>query len=135
MTVQDAQTQAESALREGAIDVSARYWYLAGCVLFNTCNYKEAVNAFHKANTLFLSISDKVGLTLCHNLIGVCYYRLHMYKMSLVHHRKQHALQTTCTALSSVAEINMALCYLALNDLVNAAALLQDAMQHTQCDL
>ncbi|KAK7202021.1 Anaphase-promoting complex subunit 5/Tetratricopeptide repeat [Novymonas esmeraldas] len=122
----DAEARAQSALRAGKKSKAAQLFCVSGCFNYNYGNMEWAVSCFKKALGIAEEIDDARCLAFCHNILGVCFYRLGEYKMSLVHHKKQEALGGSYAR--AVAEMNMGVGYAALGELEFAQQAFEDAL-------
>ncbi|KAG5469454.1 hypothetical protein LSCM1_02675 [Leishmania martiniquensis] len=122
----DAEARAHSSLRSGKKSNAAHLFSVSGCFSYNYGNMEWAVKSFKKALTIAEELEDAQCLAFCHNILGVCFYHLAEYKMSLLHHKKQEALGGSYAR--AVAEINMGVSYAALGELEFAQQAFKDAL-------
>ncbi|CAJ1011753.1 putative Anaphase-promoting complex subunit 5/Tetratricopeptide repeat [Leishmania naiffi] len=122
----DAEALAHSSLRAGKKSKAAQLFCVSGCFAYNYGNMELAVRCFRKALDVAEELEDARCLAFCHNILGVCFYRLGEYKMSLVHHKKQEALGGSYAR--AVAEMNMGVSYAALGELEFAQQAFEDAL-------
>ncbi|KEG11955.1 TPR Domain containing protein [Trypanosoma grayi] len=124
--MRDAMSRAKSAMRAGNTVEAAHLLCTVAALHYNSGNVELARSFYAKALAAFESIGDVRGLAFCHNILGVCYYRLREFKMSLLHHKRQEALGGCYSR--AVAEINMGVSYAALGELNFAEPALEDAL-------
>lgn len=122
----DAEARAQSSLRARNKQKAAQLYCVAGCLYYNYGNLERAVDCFGKALAIAEEVQDARCLAFCHNILGVCYYRLGEYKVSLIHHKKQEALGGCYSR--AVAETNMGVSYVALGELEFAQQAYEDAL-------
>lgn len=122
----DAEARSQSALRSGDKAKAAKLLCLLGCLHYNYGNVELSIRSFTKALHTFEQVQNDRGIAFCHNLIGVCHFRLCEYKMALVHHKKQEALGGHYA--KAVAQINMGVSYAALGELEFAEQAFTDAL-------
>ncbi|CAG9580754.1 conserved hypothetical protein [Leishmania major strain Friedlin] len=122
----DAEARAHSSLRAGNKSKAAHLFCVSGCFHYNYGNMEWAVSCFKKALSIAEELEDARCLAFCHNILGVCFYRLGEYKMSLVHHKKQEALGGSYAR--AVAQTNMGVSYAALSELEFAQQAFEDAL-------
>ncbi|KAG5495145.1 hypothetical protein JKF63_02199 [Porcisia hertigi] len=126
----DAEARAQSSLRSGKKSKAAQLFCVSGCFNYNYGNTELAVRCFKKALSIAEELEDARCLGFCHNILGVCFYRLGEYKMSLVHHKKQEALGGCYSR--AVAETNMGVSYTALGELEFAQQAFEDALMNAR---
>ncbi|KAG5494366.1 hypothetical protein GH5_02381 [Leishmania sp. Ghana 2012 LV757] len=122
----DAEARAHSSLRAGKKSNAGHLFCVSGCFHYNYGNMEWAVKSFKKALAIAEELEDARCLAFCHNILGVCFYHLGEYKMSLVHHKKQEALGGSYAR--AVAEMNMGVSYAALGELEFAQQAFEDAL-------
>lgn len=122
----DAEARAQASMRSGEKDAAAKLFCLVGCLHYNYGNVELSIKAFTKALHTFELIQNVRGIAYCHNIIGVCHFRLCEYKMALVHHKKQEALGGDYA--KAVAQINMGVSYAAIGELEFAEQAFHDSL-------
>ncbi|KAH9578342.1 Tetratricopeptide repeat [Trypanosoma melophagium] len=126
----DATARAQSAIRAGNTMEGGYLLCTVASLHYNSGNMELARTYFAKALSAFESIGDVRGIAFCHNILGVCYYRLREFKMALLHHKRQEALGG-CYA-RAVAQINMGVSYAALGELDFAESAFEDALANAR---
>lgn len=124
--LKDAEARAAAAIRSGEKGKAAKLFCLVGCLYYNYGNVELSIRGYTKALHLFEEVQNDRGIAYCHNLIGVCHFRLCEYKMSLLHHKKQEALGGPYA--KAVAQMNMGVSYAALGELEFAEQAFTDAL-------
>jgi Tfp pilus assembly protein PilF len=122
----DAEARVQSSLRAGKKEKAAQLYCVSGCFYYNYGNLERAVSCFSKARSIAEEVQDARCLAFCHNILGVCHYRLGEFKAALIHHKKQEALGGCYSR--AVAEINMGVSYVALGELEFAQQAYEDAL-------
>ncbi|ORC90656.1 uncharacterized protein TM35_000084540 [Trypanosoma theileri] len=128
--LKDAIARAQSAIRAGNTLEGGYLLCTVASLHYNSGNMELARSYFAKALQAFESIADIRGIAFCHNILGVCYYRLREFKMSLLHHKRQESLGG-CYA-RAVAQINMGVSYAALGELNFAESAFEDALANAR---
>ncbi|CCD17591.1 unnamed protein product [Trypanosoma congolense IL3000] len=111
--LKDAEFRRRTAMRSGDLLGTAVQFCTTASLHYNSGSMGLARAFFGKALAAFEASGDVRGVAFCHNLLGTCHYRLHQFKVTLLHH-KQHESVGGCFA-RAVAQINMAICYAALS--------------------
>jgi tetratricopeptide (TPR) repeat protein len=124
--LRDAEVRAKAAHRAQQPIKEALAYCALGALHYNATNIEKTVEAFSLAVHLFEQQGDAQGVAYCHNVLGVCYYRLGEFKMSLIHHKKQEVLAGSYG--QAVAQLNMGVCYSALNELKFSEQAFTDAL-------
>lgn len=129
-SLKDAETRTQAAARAGAQLQAARLRCVVGVLYHNYGEMHAAIDAFTRALCTFESLGSVEGVAFCHSILGSCYFGNGEYKSSLSHEIKMHVL---CGAYGrAVAEINIGLCYCALNELRNAHTAFSDALHDSR---
>ncbi|KPI89529.1 hypothetical protein ABL78_1405 [Leptomonas seymouri] len=122
----DAEARAQSSLRAGKKEKAAQLYCVSGCLFYTCGNLERALSCFGKALSIAEEMQNTRCMAFCHNILGVCHYRLGEYKVSLIHHKKQEALGGCYSR--AVAETNMGVSYVALGELEFAQQAYEDAL-------
>ncbi|CCD13296.1 unnamed protein product, partial [Trypanosoma congolense IL3000] len=128
--LKDAEFRRRTAMRSGDLLGTAIQFCTTASLHYNSGNMELARAFFGKALAAFEASGDVRGVAFCHNLLGICHYRLHQFKVALLHHKQQESLGG-CYA-RAVAQINMAICYAALSEFDFADAALEDALANAR---
>jgi tetratricopeptide (TPR) repeat protein len=124
--LRDAEIRVRTAHRAHQFDKEAHAYCAMGALHYNSCTLEKAIPCFNKAVQVFEQIGEIQGVAFCHNILGVCHYRVGEYKLALLHHKKQEVLSSPYG--QSLAEINLGVCYSALNELHFAELAFSDAL-------
>ena len=124
--LRDAEVRAKTAHRAQQPAKEALAYCALGALHYNATNIEKAIEAFSQAVHIFEQQGDAQGVAYCHNVLGVCFYRLGEFKMALIHHKKQEVLAGTYG--QAVAQLNMGVCYSALNELKFSEQAFTDAL-------
>ena len=124
--IRDLELRAGVAKRAGNIRSEGITHLSLGSLFYNAGALEKATQHFLLACNLFEQAGDPSATGLCHNLCGVCYYKLGSYKMALIHHKKQEELSASYGRC--VAQTNMGICYTALGEPKYAEQALEDAL-------
>ncbi|AAQ15643.1 Tetratricopeptide repeat, putative [Trypanosoma equiperdum] len=128
--LKEAEVRRRAAVRAGNVLAAGIQFCTTASLHYNSGNMELARASFTKALVAFEAAGDVRGVALCHNLLGICHYRLQEYKVSLLHHKQQESVGG-CYA-RAVAQINMGVCYAALGELDFAEAALEDALANAR---
>ncbi|KAF8289050.1 putative Tetratricopeptide repeat [Trypanosoma cruzi] len=128
--MRDAISRAQCAVRSGNTREGAHLFCTVASLHYNSGNMELARSFFAKALSAFELISDLRGIAFCHNILGVCYFRLREFKASLLHHKRQESLGGCYSR--AVAQINMGVSYAALGELEFAESALEDALTNAR---
>ncbi|RNF05740.1 TPR Domain containing protein [Trypanosoma conorhini] len=128
--MRDAISRGHSAIRAGNTKEGAHLFCTAASLHYNSGNMELARSFFAKALSAFELIGDVRGISFCHNILGVCYYRLREFKVSLLHHKRQGSLGGCYSR--AVSQINMGVSYAALGELNFAESALEDALANAR---
>jgi tetratricopeptide (TPR) repeat protein len=124
--LRDAEVRAKAAHRAQQPMKEALAYCALGALHYNATNIEKAVESFSSAVHVFEQQGNAQGVAYCHNILGVCYYRLGELKMSLIHYKKQEVLSGPYG--QAVAQLNMGVCYSALNELKFSEQAFTDAL-------
>lgn len=112
--MRDAKMRIEAAKRQESALNEAKGRCALAALYYNSHNMEGAIQSLSPAAELFESCGHAAGLAFAHCTLGVAYFRNGEYKMALLHFRKLEAL---CGAYGrAVAQINMGVCYAALEE-------------------
>ncbi|ESL09100.1 hypothetical protein TRSC58_03187 [Trypanosoma rangeli SC58] len=128
--MRDAISRGHSAIRAGNTKEGAHLFCTVASLHYNSGNMELARSFFAKALSAFELIGDLRGISFCHNILGVCYFRLRQFKVALLHHKRQGSLGGCYSR--AVAQINMGVSYAALGELSFAESALEDALANAR---
>eukprot|EP01059_Diplonema_ambulator_P035347 TRINITY_DN8279_c0_g3_i1.p1 TRINITY_DN8279_c0_g3~~TRINITY_DN8279_c0_g3_i1.p1 ORF type:complete len:414 (+),score=106.87 TRINITY_DN8279_c0_g3_i1:71-1312(+) len=126
----DYMLRALTCRRAGQRKQEAIAYFNMAALNYTQNDYERAADLLGKCVAIMEKLSDRVGLAVVQNLLGVCCYRIGTYKVALHHYKKQESL---CGYYGrAVAQINMGVTYSALGEKTFAVQALMDAVDNAR---
>eukprot|EP01060_Flectonema_neradi_P008280 TRINITY_DN15914_c0_g1_i2.p1 TRINITY_DN15914_c0_g1~~TRINITY_DN15914_c0_g1_i2.p1 ORF type:complete len:408 (+),score=72.64 TRINITY_DN15914_c0_g1_i2:237-1460(+) len=105
-------------------------YFNTAALYYNNTDYDKAIEYLTRCIAILEKLSDRVGLVVVHNIIGICYHRLQKYKTAIHHYKKQESL---CGYYGrAIAQVNMGVAYSALDEKGFAIQALLDAVDNSK---
>lgn len=123
--LRDMEMRVVAARRAQHTEKEAHAVFNLGSLHYNASNVERAVEQFLVAARLFEQTQDAQGAALCHNLLGVCYFRIGDAQTALLHHKRAGTFGGAYCRC--VAALNIGVCYMALDQSEFALQAFSDA--------
>ena len=130
LAARDYVLRALTCRRAGQRRQEAIAYFNTAALYYNNTDYDKAIEYLTRCIAILEKLSDRVGLVVVHNTVGICYHRLQKYKTAIHHYKKQESL---CGYYGrAIAQINMGVAYGALDEKAFAIQALMDAVDNSK---